>query len=843
MVMRLNQLRFGSTLVTHARPTRTWPFAVILRDVGDSGFSIGVPTDWPRGCNSWWPVVVHTRCMTVLPGESTMSAGEANASLGHGMMLRGVPFGEQLVGHTQETCWGGWGRVSGRPVLATAGRDGSMLLWDVERGTAPEMLLAHRRPLLWGRWGRVGGQPVLAIGDDDGILMLRDAGQFSALPVIWTAQRGALYWGEWGLFRGRQVLATGGESGTVLAWDTERDPVLELTGHRGRVNWGAWGRVGGRPCLATGGDDGTVRLWDMEQGSALGEPLEGHAKPVRWGAWGRISGRPVLATAGGDATVRLWDVERGIALGEGPGGDLGTPLWGAWGEAGGRPVLATADGATVRLWDAERRIALPRPFGSSVRALLWGAWARVGDRPLLATGGYQGSVRLWDGVRGTALEDTLTGHFSSVLWGAWGQVGGRPVLATGGGDVFVRLWEVIEDRRVPRLPTYRSDVTAPVDELSRLGDAVALAELVTALTAGPPMAVGLFGDWGEGKSHFLGLLHQQVMAMAHPDNPLSCSAVRQVMFNAWHYAETDLWASLVAELFTQLAAPPDGDVAAEQRRQSRLAADVVAQRGLRERLRAAQERRDELQEALRRAERENVGSWQALTEEQKQLLTQLAGPRAEEYYREAVRTVSSLEETGRGTWRLFRSLRPRVLMELATVVLVVAAAAALIAWFLPSLERWFVTASAVAAVLAAAEVVRRIRAGVTKYAGPAWRAAVRMGEGQLQGLLTAADVAAAEVDALEGQLRDLTAAGQLAGLVAERSSAGSYRGRLGVMTQIREDFARMADLLAQAEPATQTWARARRRRQRTPMRSGTHSPGSTGSSCISMIWIAARRTG
>ena len=179
--------------------------------------------------------------MTVLPDGSAMSAGEANDSLGHGMILRGVPFGEQLVGHTQETCWGGWGRVAGRPVLATAGRDGSMLLWDVERGTAPEMLPAHRRPLLWGRWGRVGGQPVLAIGDVDGILMLRDAGQFSALPVIWTAQRGALYWGEWGLVRGRQVLATGGESGTVLVWDAERDPVLELTGHRGRVNWGAGG--------------------------------------------------------------------------------------------------------------------------------------------------------------------------------------------------------------------------------------------------------------------------------------------------------------------------------------------------------------------------------------------------------------------------------------------------------------------------------------------------------------------------------------------------------------------------------------------------------------------------
>ena len=45
-----------------------------------------------------------------------------------------------------------------------------------------------------------------------------------------------------------------------------------------------------------------------------------------------------------------------------------------------------------------------------------------------------------------------------MLWGAWGQVDRKPVLATGGDDRFVRLWEVIEDRRVSRLPSYRSDV-------------------------------------------------------------------------------------------------------------------------------------------------------------------------------------------------------------------------------------------------------------------------------------------------------------------------------------------------------------------------------------------------
>ncbi|MFE2347961.1 P-loop NTPase fold protein [Kitasatospora cineracea] len=45
-------------------------------------------------------------------------------------------------------------------------------------------------------------------------------------------------------------------------------------------------------------------------------------------------------------------------------------------------------------------------------------------------------------------------------------------------------------------------------------------------------------------------------------------------------------------------------------------------------------------------------------------------------------------------------------------------------------------------------------------------------------------------------MQDLTAAGQLAGLVSERAAGGDYRSHLGLMTQIREDFQRMAALLA-----------------------------------------------
>ena len=113
---------------------------------------------------------------------------------------------------------------------------------------------------------------------------------------------------------------------------------------------------------------------------------------------------------------------------------------------------------------------------------------------------------------------------------------------------------VIGERPIERLPGYRSDVAAGRDELARSADVAAVVELVTARSVLPPLAVGLFGDWDEGKSHFLDLLHARVAA-ARPGNALAHQHVRQVRFNAWHYAETDLWASLVGELFGQLAVP------------------------------------------------------------------------------------------------------------------------------------------------------------------------------------------------------------------------------------------------------------------------------------------------
>ncbi|WP_329351869.1 P-loop NTPase fold protein [Streptomyces sp. NBC_01261] len=616
----------------------------------------------------------------------------------------------------------------------------------------------------------------------------------------------------WAVIDGRPVLATSGDRGdtTVRLWDVRAHAAptplgQPLTGHVDAVFSLAWTVLDGRPVLATSGLDRVVRLWNVRDPAAptpLGQ-LTAHIGGVVALAWTVIDGRPVLATSGLDEVVRLWDMRDPAAptpLGQ-LTGHIGGVVALAWTVIDSRPVLATSGGLAdvVRLWDV-RDPAAPTPLGlpltghGGVASL---AWAVIDGRPVLATGGGRGdaTVRLWD-MRDPAapipLGQPLTSHIGGVASLAWAVIDGRPVLATSGGrgDATVRFWEVVEDRPVGRLPPYRSDATSRGDDLSRVEEARALAELVTARSATPPLAVGLFGDWGEGKSHFLELMQQQVDATAQPGNPLAHHAVRQVRFNAWHYAETGLWASLVAELFTQLSSAPDQDSGTTQRQLSRLSADLVAQREFPRRLRAARQRRDQLQAALT-----TRGSrWSQLSEEQRRDWAAVAGDSGEPgaLYERMRGGGQLLRGTVRAGWRLVRSNPRSVVGGFLLSVLVLAVMSVGVIWGPPLWARLVAGLPALASVGFLLHKVRQVHVK-SKSARERLQAVM---DGWRDRLRTAANVAEGEVAALEREVQDLTAAGQLAGLVSERAAGGDYRTHLGLMTQIREDFQRMAALLA-----------------------------------------------
>ena len=121
----------------------------------------------------------------------------------------------------------------------------------------------------------------------------------------------------------------------------------------------------------------------------------------------------------------------------------------------------------------------------------------------------------------------------------------------------------------PRLPHpvslsqahYAQDRAVKVLKGDRLGfarEVRALARVVALKEPGPPLAIGLFGDWGSGKSSFMNMLQDAIDRIARQARSNRTAAdvfvgrVVHIQFNAWVYNDTDLWSSLASECFRQL---------------------------------------------------------------------------------------------------------------------------------------------------------------------------------------------------------------------------------------------------------------------------------------------------
>jgi hypothetical protein len=109
------------------------------------------------------------------------------------------------------------------------------------------------------------------------------------------------------------------------------------------------------------------------------------------------------------------------------------------------------------------------------------------------------------------------------------------------------------------------------DQLDIDRDVRSLAELICLKDATPPLSIGLFGNWGSGKTFFMQAMQREIRNIneearnRHQTQDKSKNAdanlpwpfvadVVQVRFNAWHYADAELWASLTSEFFEQLRA-------------------------------------------------------------------------------------------------------------------------------------------------------------------------------------------------------------------------------------------------------------------------------------------------
>lgn len=258
--------------------------------------------------------------------------------------------------------------------FATAGYDGTVVVWDVEDARPVRTLTGHDGVVTAIAWS--GDR--LASGGADGTLRLWDpaSGEAIGRPVDAHADQVA----DVAFSPDGHVLVSAGWDGAVRRWDVTEGGLLAdgpvVTGHAGAVGSVAVspdGRVG-----ASGGFDGTVRLWDLVTGEPVGPALEGHTDAVLALALG-ADGR-TLASGGADRTIRLWDVPRHTLLLGPLTGHRGTVTALAFTADGA--LLSSSDDHTVRTWaldPASLEVGACRMANRNLTELEWAQL--VGDEP------------------------------------------------------------------------------------------------------------------------------------------------------------------------------------------------------------------------------------------------------------------------------------------------------------------------------------------------------------------------------------------------------------------------------------------------------------------------------
>ena len=106
-----------------------------------------------------------------------------------------------------------------------------------------------------------------------------------------------------------------------------------------------------------------------------------------------------------------------------------------------------------------------------------------------------------------------------------------------------------------------------VDQLGIEPEVNAMSSLVAACDIKWPLSIGLFGDWGSGKSFFMEKMYDRIKKTSEEsrkwvgagNESAYCTNVVQIRFNAWHYMDANLWASLVTHIFEELARQMSGD--------------------------------------------------------------------------------------------------------------------------------------------------------------------------------------------------------------------------------------------------------------------------------------------
>ena len=377
---------------------------------------------------------------------------------------------------------------------------------------------------------------------------------------------------------------------------------------------------------------------------------------------------------------------------------------------------------------------------------------------------------------------------------------------------------------VPPLPGYLSDSNAGTDQLDIAWEVEAFASLIAARGIEPPLSIGLFGAWGSGKSFFMRLMNERVAELVRTSNDASspfCARVVQITFNAWHYIEADLWASLISRIFEGLfeALPALGieRIPAQRAILRRLASTEKLireteqkQAALLQQAQEAEQRAAEIAAEIARPELGKTLPSVSSAEDIKKLADALGIP--------ADSSLAEIEKSATGIWRdvgklttawrqLDRAAKERLRLR-ALITLSLAVAVAIL-----SLWQWnrvpailSIGLPALAAVLALAyQVVHAVVRFVNSIIDSEKQNVIKQLQANAKGFRDAAEAFRAQAAEQTKELEKIKARASEGAhdFIKEQYSSDKYRKQLGIVALVQRDLERLSELL---HPATRSAA-------------------------------------
>lgn len=463
---------------------------------------------------------------------------------------------------------------------------------------------------------------------------------------------------------------------------------------------------------------------------------------------------------------------------------------------------------------------------------------------------------------------TQQGFIIQNSWGkAWAglTVGGRKV---GGLALWtfedaaanlVDAWVIQLTRQIYRAPLVGYDADSlDGDDLLEIKDEVnAFSYVLASVAINPPLALGLFGDWGSGKSFFMQEMFTKIASLAElsqkqredkaADTKSSfCRNIVQIRFNAWHYLDSDLWASLVTEIFDKLFENISGQTGKPEEKLPKLTSELQNANGVyqqaKQQLNDAEKARDNAENSLQKAieVRElKEGSIQTQLDDLKALLTdnqgiqdkleQLSKDLGIPELRTSYSTLDARANEIKGLGQRFNAIlqtmfsTPWGWTRLFTLIAAILAPVIVVAFieviqhtaniqlqefhsfavqvstFFASVTAWLgMQAKRGAGLLTALESTQQ---ELEQIRNQRRASVVSSQENALQSLKEKEDAARRSVQeaelhvqTLQREVQELRPGRLIMRFIEERSKSRDYRSRLGIVSLVRRDFERLSEL-------------------------------------------------